>query len=195
MPASCGPEQLSEALLAEILEDEEALFELQHMLSPGEEGAASPRQDPYQRPLPAPTNPPRVAVLAVAQQAVVSPRAEEAADSTPQGQLEKRQRQEPNLPVGPSTDNTLPCSLSAGQSNMTPRQRALHVARRRMLVVQSDVQAYQVVRTLAVALGASRTEAGTVTALHAVLLQLAQPGMGNAEAYKTTRREPPYLPL
>ena len=36
------------------------------------------------------------------------------------------------------------------------------------------------------ALGASRIETGTAKALHAVLLQLAQPGVSDIEAYRST---------
>ena len=39
---------------------------------------------------------------------------------------------------------------------------------------------------LAVALGANRTEGGTIKALHAVLLQLDRPGMNDIEAYTST---------
>ena len=82
-----------------------------------------------------------------------------------------------HLPVGP------PGSLDHAQDSMTSRQRALHVARQRMQIARTDVELYQIVHTLAVALGASRCEEGTIKALHAVLLQMEQPAMSEKEAY------------
>jgi len=64
---------------------------------------------------------------------------------------------------------------------LTPKQ-ALHVARHRIQMAHTDAKVYEVVRTLAIALGASRPEAGTIRALHAVLIQLAWPGTSNMEA-------------
>lgn len=55
-----------------------------------------------------------------------------------------------------------------------------------MQVAQTDTQVYKVVRTLAVALGATRAETGTIKALHAVLMQLVRPEMGDTEAYTST---------
>ena len=74
----------------------------------------------------------------------------------------------------------------ARQRILTPRQQALHVARQRIHTAHVDVEVYQVVRTLAVALGASRTETGTIKALHSVLLQLERPGMSDEEARAST---------
>ena len=48
------------------------------------------------------------------------------------------------------------------------------------------MEVFKVVNSLAVALGARRTEMGTVKALHAVLLQLVRPGISNAEACNAT---------
>ena len=45
---------------------------------------------------------------------------------------------------------------------------------------------HQVVRTLAVSFGATRTEVGTIKALHAVLLQLERPGMTDLEVCTST---------
>tara|TARA_B100000768_G_scaffold154007_1_gene150499 strand:+ start:217 stop:507 length:291 start_codon:yes stop_codon:yes gene_type:complete len=69
---------------------------------------------------------------------------------------------------------------------MTPKQQALHVARHRIQAARVDIEVCQVVRTLAVALGASRTEGGTIKALHAVLIQLERPGMSCDEACAST---------
>ena len=164
--------EVSEAVLMELVGDEEAMLELQSILSS------------------LPDNPENVAAL-------IAHRVQEAVDSTPQGQEGKRQRQEPYL----SLVSSLACGASgAGVSQeppgrttwkmsddgMTPRQQALHVARECMRIRRTDVEIYQVVRQLAVALGANRTEGGTIKALHAVLLQLDRPGMNDIEAYTST---------
>jgi hypothetical protein len=89
--------------------------------------------------------------------------------------------QEPHLvPVGP------PGSLDPDQGSMTPRQRALHVARQRLRFARTMIESYQVVQTLALALGASRVEGGTIKALHAVLLRIDRPGMSEQEACTST---------
>ena len=93
------------------------------------------------------------------------------AGSEPQG---------PHLPVSP------PGSLDPDQGSMTPRQRALHVARQRLQIARTSIESYQVVQTLALALGASRVEGGTIMALHAVLLQMDRPGMSQKEASTAT---------
>ena len=81
------------------------------------------------------------------------------------------------------------CSASNGvptpEQGLTPEQ-ALLLARRSMLVAQDQIHLQRVVRTLGMALGASRMEAGTIRALHAVLQQLARPGMTDLEAYRST---------
>ena len=77
------------------------------------------------------------------------------------------------------------CGCSASNGVPTPEQ-ALLVARRSMLVAQDQIHLQRVVRTLGMALGASRMEAGTIRALHAVLQQLARPGMTDLEAYRST---------
>ena len=69
---------------------------------------------------------------------------------------------------------------------MTPEQQALHVARQCMQIPHTDAEMCQFVRTLAIALGASRTEAGTVKALLAVLVSLERPEMSEEEAYTST---------
>ena len=89
-------------------------------------------------------------------------------------------RQEVHLPIGP------PESLDHGQDSMTPRQWALHVARKRLQIARTDVEIKQVFLTLATALGASKVEDGSIKALHAVLLKLERPEMGDKEAYSST---------
>jgi len=88
--------------------------------------------------------------------------------------------QEPHLTVGP------PGSLDPDQGSMTPRQRALHVARQRLQIARTSMESHQVIHALALALGASRVEGGTIMALHAVLLQMDQPGMSETEAHTAT---------
>jgi hypothetical protein len=88
--------------------------------------------------------------------------------------------QEPHLTVGP------PGSLDPDQGSMTPRQRALHVARQRLQIARTSIESHQVIHALALALGANRVEGGTIMALHAVLLQMDQPGMTESEAHTAT---------
>ena len=68
-----------------------------------------------------------------------------------------------------------------GTNKLTPKQ-ALHMARHKIQFADTDAKVYEVVRALAMSLGASRPEAGTIRALHAVLIQLAWPGTSNMEA-------------
>ena len=68
-----------------------------------------------------------------------------------------------------------------GQVRMTPEQKALYIARQRMQISRSDTEMYQVVHTLALALGAIRTEAGTHKALFAALVLLNRPDMSEQE--------------
>ena len=89
----------------------------------------------------------------------------------------ERERQEPHALVGP------PGSLDQGQDSMTPRQRAVDVARKHMKVARTDVELHQAVHTLAFALGATRVEEGTLKALHAVLFQMDHPLMSDKEAF------------
>ena len=67
-----------------------------------------------------------------------------------------------------------------------PEHQALEEALHRIQLAHTDVEVFKVVNSLAVALGARRTEMGTVKALHAVLLQLVRSGMSNAEACSAT---------
>ena len=97
--------------------------------------------------------------------------------------------------VAAAASHELTDSLGCSQSNTdyrmasnavpTPEQ-ALLIARRSILVAQDPIHVQRVVRTLGVALGAIHMEAGTIRALHAVLQQLASPGMNNEEAFRST---------
>ena len=68
---------------------------------------------------------------------------------------------------------------------MTSRQQALQVARQSLQITRTD-DIFKVIRTLCLALGSTRTESGTVKAVHAVLLQLDRPGMAEREAAALT---------
>jgi len=68
-----------------------------------------------------------------------------------------------------------------GQVGMTRGQQALFVARQRMQVSRTDAEINQVVHTLALALGATRTEAASRKALLAVLVLLNRPEMSEQE--------------
>jgi len=70
--------------------------------------------------------------------------------------------------------------------SMPTPEEALQVACHRILTVQSDIEAHRIVRSLAMALGAVRTEGSTIKALHAVLLQLARPGLSIEMACRCT---------
>ena len=82
------------------------------------------------------------------------------------------------------------CSTTGLSEQQSPTTGLLHVALSGMQVAQTDTQVYKVVRTLAVALGATRAETGTIKALHAVLMQLVRPEMGDTEAYTSTGAPP-----
>jgi len=167
-----------EEAVADLMGDEEVVLELQ--------GISSVQ-----------TNPENVADVAVVQPRVIAHRVQEAVDSTPQGQGAKRERQEPHLPVGvlvglsvrppvnPSCGQ-LPESLDDGQGSRTPRQQALHVARQSLQIAHTEVEIFQVVRDLSLALGSVRTESGTVKAVNAVMLQLDRPGVAEKEAAALT---------
>ena len=184
--------EVMEAVLTDLMADEEAVLELQGML--GSPPAAR-------------THPEMVAGVRVVRQRVVAHRVQEAVNSTPPTPPEATlmpaaewltetcneldeghndggagsEPQEPHLvPVGP------PGSLNPDQGSMTPRQRALHVARQRLRFARTMIESYQVVQTLALALGARRVEGGTIKALHAVLLRMDRPGMSEQEACTST---------
>ena len=69
----------------------------------------------------------------------------------------------------------------------TPEQ-ALLIACRDILISQDEIHVHRVVRTLGMALGATRMVLPTIRALHAVLLQQARPwpGMNDGEAHRST---------
>ena len=92
-------------------------------------------------------------------------------------------RKETALPT-----SSTPESLDHSQDSMTPGQQALHIARQCMQSssMHTDAEICQVVRTLAVALGASRPEAGTIKALRAVVMLLERPEMSEEEVYTST---------
>ena len=95
----------------------------------------------------------------------------------------------------PALDNVSVVEADSA-SGPTPPAQAVHAAEtehqaleealHRIQLAHSDVEVFKVVNSLAVALGARRTEMGTVKALHAVLLQLVRPGTSNAVACNTT---------
>jgi hypothetical protein len=183
--------EVMEAVLTNLMADETTVLELQGMLGP----------PPADR-----TNPEMFAGVRVVRQRVVAHRVQEAVNSTPPTPPEATlmpaaewltetcneldeghndggagsEPQGPHLPVSP------PGSLDPDQGSMTPRQRALHVARQHMQIARTNIESYQVVQTLAVALGAGRVEGGTIKALLAVLLQMDRPGMSESEAYTST---------
>ena len=207
-------ELLTDALLAEVLGDEETLLELQTKLGATEAGTSD-------RPAQEANLGSQGGILAVQTKSgvvdgtarVISYTMQSTvteAGSTPEGPHgDTRQCQSFSSPVhglpvhrfgwppsvheppgsfGGSTGGLCtPTSVRAVQANyMTPRQQALHVARHRIQTAHTDFEVYQVVRTLAVALGASRTETGTIKALRSVLLQLERPGMSDEEARAST---------
>ena len=60
------------------------------------------------------------------------------------------------------------------------------MARQSLQIAHTEVEIFQVVRDLSLALGPVLTESGTVKAVHAVLLQLDRPGMAEREAAALT---------
>ena len=79
-------------------------------------------------------------------------------------------------------------SILGSKDSLTPRQQALRVARQdmHMQIRPNNIERFRILHTLSVALGASRTEASTIKALHAVLLQLERPGTSDKEACAAT---------
>jgi len=75
---------------------------------------------------------------------------------------------------------------SAASDGVPTPEQALLIARRDILIAEDQIHVHRVIRTLGLALGATRMEAGTIRALHAVLLQQARPGMNDMEAYRST---------
>ena len=72
-------------------------------------------------------------------------------------------------------------SVPFRQGSMTSGQQALHAARQCMQSSDTEAEICQVICTLAIALGASRPEAGTIKALRAVLMLLERPEMLSEE--------------
>ena len=186
--------QVADALLTQVLADKEALFELQILLHSATEESAGgrPAQEPNQGsqgPLPAQTNSSVVPSVTVAQQQRAIPHRMQdtvTVDSTLQVQRDVREMLASYSPVVPSCNVHEPAGSLGGQSNMSTGQQALHVARHRMHAASVEVEVYHAIRTLAIALGASRTEGGTIKALQAVLLQLERPEMSCDEARTAT---------
>ena len=69
---------------------------------------------------------------------------------------------------------------------MTPGQQALLSALQRMQISRTIEETHQVAHKLALALGAYRTEEGTIKALLAVLLLLEHPDINEKDAYTFT---------
>ena len=186
--------QVADALLTQVLADKEALFELQILLHSATEESAGgrPAQEPNQGsqgPLPAQTNSSVVPSVTVAQQQRAIPHRMQdtvTVDSTLQVQRDVREMLASYSPVVPSCNVHEPAGSLGGQSSMSTGQQALHVARHRMHAASVEVEVYHAIRTLAIALGASRTEGGTIKALQAVLLQLERPEMSCDEARTAT---------
>ena len=156
--------------------------------------AAQQRVQMQQRHLPPPAQTHSggvVTSVAVAHQQRVIPHTMQdtvAVDST-LGQGNTRQGVAFYWPAAPPCNvHEPPVSLECQSSNMssTQQQQALHVARDRIKAARGDLEVCHVVRTLAIALGASRTEGGTITALHAVLLHMERPGLSCEEARAST---------
>ena len=74
------------------------------------------------------------------------------------------------------------------QSSTTTRtfEQVLQTALHDVQGAQTEAEVWNAVRTLALALGAVRTETSTIQALHAVLLQLLRPDMSDTEACAST---------
>jgi len=174
-----------DAFLVSLLADEEAVLELQSILTPAEAAAIGrPAQEEPPNPGYLPARPssevvasylqsPVVVSLVVAGVEVVAGVAQQHAPFhvVPHG-------------VQDVVDNRP--QLQGGNRPMTPRQQALYVALQRAQVARTEIEIYQLVNTLAKALGASRTESGTIRALHAVLIHIGRPGMSEKEAYSST---------
>ena len=93
----------------------------------------------------------------------------------------------PHLPSGPCSRQQ-PDSLGRGLSNVitTSEKQAVQKALIGIQAARTEVEVWKVARTLACALGTTRAETGTIKALHAVLLQMMQPGMSDVQAQTST---------
>ena len=81
---------------------------------------------------------------------------------------------EPLLPVDPSYCQ-LPERLDQGQDIKVFRMQAVHVARQSLQNTRDGEEICKILRHLCLALGSTRTESGTIKAVHAALLNLDQP--------------------
>ena len=209
-----GPAAM-EAFLSSLLSDEEAAVELQNRLTPVEAAAIGPgaQQGPHSghlQPngpnpqavssyLPVPVAPsvlmapsvpaaPAAPVAPVAAGVTVAPVASfympppVAPFGMPPPAAQHLPAAQPlfgNAPPAPWQGHSPPAA-------MAPRQTALHLALRRSQLARTNVEIHQIVHGLVIALGASRTESGTIRALHAVLIQMGWPGMSEEQAYRAT---------
>ena len=181
--------ELMEAVLTDIMADEEVVLELQSI----------------QGSLPAQANPETVAGVTVAEQPVIFHGVQGAADNTasgtpppgtppqpdPEWLTELLDKLDEGISEGGAKNERQEqqqANLGHGQiNNMTPEQQAISVALSRIQVARTDVEVCKVARTLAYALGSTRVEVGTIKALHAVLLQMTRPGMSDMEAFTSTK--------
>ena len=177
-----------DAFLVSLLADEEAVLELHNILTPAEAAAIGrpAKEEPNPGYLPARPNPEVVASYLPAGGHVIPP-VVVAAVEVVAGVTVAQQR----VPVHVIShgaqevvDNRL--QWQGGNQPMTPRQQALYVALQRVHFARTEIEIYQLVHMLATALGASRTESGTIKALHAVLIQMVRPGMSEKQAYSST---------
>ena len=214
-----GP-AVTEAFLSSLLSDEEAVVELQNILTPAEAAAIGPgaQQGPHSGhlqpngptpqavssylPVPVAPSVPAAPSVLMAPSRPVGPAAPVAPVAgvtvgpvapfympppvAPFGMPPPAAQHPPaaqqlfgNVPPAPWQGHSPPAA-------MTPRQTALYLALQRSQLARTEVEIHQIVRALAIALGASRTENGTVRALHAVLIQMGRPGMSEKEAYNAT---------
>ena len=86
----------------------------------------------------------------------------------------------------PHDTSRQPTSSSGSLCALPTPQQALDAACHHLQLARTDIEVLRCVGALALALGARRTEVGTIKALHAVLLQRVQPGMSNVEAWTST---------
>ena len=186
-----GPAAM-EAFLSSLLSDELATVELQNRLTPVGAAAIGPgaQQGPHSGHLqPNGPNPQAVSsYLPVPVAVAVAPVAGvTVAPVAPFGMPPPAAQHPPaaqplfgNVPPAPWQGHSPPVA-------MTPRQTALYLALLQLSQrARTEVEIHQIVRALALALGASRTESGSIKALHAVLIQMGRPGMSEEEAYRAT---------
>jgi hypothetical protein len=187
-----------EAFLSSLLLDEEAAVELQNRLTPVGAAAIGPgaQQGPHSGHLqPNGPNPQAVSsylpvpvAVAVAPVAGVTVAPVAPFSMPPPSAQHPPTAQHPpaaqplfgNVPPAPWQGHSPPVA-------MTPRQTALYLALLQLSqFARTEVEIHQIVRALALALGAIRTESGSIKALHAVLIQMGRPGMSEEEAYRAT---------